>query len=199
MQFAENVSKRYDEWYESAWGRYADLAPRPAQSAAPDTVPARRPGRREAIRRRIRTAARRVVKVTALVGPGLAVLLYFGHRQYTGRLWYASNQRFIEAVHSIVGVSPAEVRGQVREHWDGRCQHAISATPTEQEVVAALGAPTCVVTAAQARVGPWPLPGYSGKPRAVTNRALVYIRGDTIAYVWIGPSGVVEDIFVGPS
>jgi SAM-dependent methyltransferase len=26
MEFAEDVSQRYDDWYESAWGRYADVA-----------------------------------------------------------------------------------------------------------------------------------------------------------------------------
>jgi hypothetical protein len=41
--------------------------------------------------------------------------------------------------------------------------------------------------------------GWTYKERAISNKVLIYIKAEPIAYIWIDSEGRVEDVFVGES
>ena len=71
---------------------------------------------------------------------------------------------------------------------------------TEQaaEVIRLLGAPDRVYERATAPLDYYE-PGYSHPERQITNKVLIYIGTEPIAYVYIDHAGRVEDVFVGGS
>lgn len=69
---------------------------------------------------------------------------------------------------------------------------------SEQEVRSILGAPQHEYTRANAPT-PYYVKGWAYKERPITNRVLIYIRSEPIAYVWIDHNGRVEDVFIGGS
>lgn len=69
---------------------------------------------------------------------------------------------------------------------------------TEQEVRNALGAPAQVYGRADAPEDYY-VKGYSFRKRAITNKVLIYIAAEPIAYVYLDNQNKVEDVFVGGS
>ena len=67
---------------------------------------------------------------------------------------------------------------------------------SEPEVIAKLGAPFSVVTAAQARASPqWWGPSWHPAPnRPVTNKVLLYYASITGALIYVGATGKVEHV-----
>jgi hypothetical protein len=43
------------------------------------------------------------------------------------------------------------------------------------------------------------LKGYARPNKPITNKALIYIKGDAIFYIYINHEGFVEYVFYGPS
>ena len=69
---------------------------------------------------------------------------------------------------------------------------------SEPEVRSIVGAPRHEYTRATAPA-PYYVTGWAHKKRPITNKVLIYIRAEPIAYVWIDQTGRVEDVFVGGS
>jgi outer membrane protein assembly factor BamE (lipoprotein component of BamABCDE complex) len=69
---------------------------------------------------------------------------------------------------------------------------------SEQEVRSILGVPQHEYEGATAPT-PYYVKGWAYKERPITNKVLIYIRSEPIAYVWIDQNGRVEDVFVGGS
>ncbi len=75
---------------------------------------------------------------------------------------------------------------------------AIKAGMTEQEVREKLGTPAHVYDKASAPEDYY-VKGYSRKERPITNKVLIYIASEPIAYVYLDDQGKVEEVFVGGS
>jgi outer membrane protein assembly factor BamE (lipoprotein component of BamABCDE complex) len=69
---------------------------------------------------------------------------------------------------------------------------------TEQEVRDRLGSPTHVYERRSAPQNYY-VKGYSFKDRLITNKVLIYIGSEPIAYVYIDDQNKVEEVFVGGS
>jgi hypothetical protein len=74
----------------------------------------------------------------------------------------------------------------------------VSIGDPEQSVVFLLGPPFQSYSAENAPQHYY-VQGYRRRERPITNRVLIYTRGDLILYVWIDGSGRVEEKFVGGS
>lgn len=74
----------------------------------------------------------------------------------------------------------------------------VKAGMTEAEVRAALGQPLHEYTR-EAAPSPYYVRGWTFKERAISNKVLIYIRSEPIAYIWIDGHGRVEEVFVGGS
>jgi outer membrane protein assembly factor BamE (lipoprotein component of BamABCDE complex) len=75
---------------------------------------------------------------------------------------------------------------------------AIKAGMTEQEVRDKLGTPAHVYERGTAPKDYY-VKGYSFKERPITNKVLIYIASEPIAYVYLDQQNRVEEIFVGGS
>lgn len=69
---------------------------------------------------------------------------------------------------------------------------------SEEEVRSILGVPQHEYNRATAPT-PYYVKGWAYKERPITNKVLIYIRSEPIAYVWIDQNGRVEDVFIGGS
>jgi hypothetical protein len=69
---------------------------------------------------------------------------------------------------------------------------------TEAEVRTALGEPLHEYTQKSAP-SPYYVKGWTYKERRISNKVLIYIKAEPIAYIWIDGRGCVEDVFVGGS
>ncbi|MGH9777022.1 MAG: outer membrane protein assembly factor BamE domain-containing protein [Candidatus Acidiferrales bacterium] len=69
---------------------------------------------------------------------------------------------------------------------------------TEDEVVRLLGPPHRVYTAANAPADYY-VEGYNRKERPITNKVLIYVASEPIAYVYFDHENKVEDVYVGGS
>ena len=76
--------------------------------------------------------------------------------------------------------------------------HAISVGMTEQEVREKLGEPVHIYDRANAPKDYY-VKGYSFKERPITNKLLIYIASEPIAYVYLDDQNKVEEVFVGGS
>lgn len=76
--------------------------------------------------------------------------------------------------------------------------HAITVGMTEQEVRQKLGEPNHIHEKATAP-SDYYVKGYSFKERPITNKVLIYIALEPIAYVYLDNQGRVEEVFVGGS
>jgi hypothetical protein len=45
----------------------------------------------------------------------------------------------------------------------------------------------------------WHVTGYARPVRRIDSKILIYVRSEAIAYVYIGPDGLVQEVFVGGS
>ncbi len=119
-------------------------------------------------------------------------------------LWILIGINIIAAIYLyLVYVIWLEVSGHA---WYQRHHHYISKTKqllgkTEKDVVKALGPPTHVIHKWQVEKGivKYPVEGYAKPQRSITNKVMIYIKGDAIFYIYINHKGYVEDIFYGPS
>lgn len=68
----------------------------------------------------------------------------------------------------------------------------------ESEIVAMFGEPREVVWGQDGGTDYY-LPGYSYERRDVSKKVLIYVRGEAIAYIYIGDDDRVEHVFVGGS
>jgi len=75
---------------------------------------------------------------------------------------------------------------------------SIKAGMTEQEVREKLGTPIHVYDKASAPKDYY-VKGYAHKERPITNKVLVYIASEPIAYVYLDDQNKVEEVFVGGS
>jgi outer membrane protein assembly factor BamE (lipoprotein component of BamABCDE complex) len=75
---------------------------------------------------------------------------------------------------------------------------SIHAGMTEQEVREKLGTPAHVYHKASAPKDYY-VKGYSHKERLITNKVLIYIASEPIAYVYLDEQNKVEEVFVGGS
>jgi outer membrane protein assembly factor BamE (lipoprotein component of BamABCDE complex) len=69
---------------------------------------------------------------------------------------------------------------------------------SEEEVTAALGEPLHAYSSSTAP-NPYYVDGYTFKEREITNKVLIFVESEAIAYVYIDPKNEVEEIFVGGS
>lgn len=69
---------------------------------------------------------------------------------------------------------------------------------TEEDVIRLLGTPARMYERATAPIDYYE-PGYSHPERHITNKVLIYIGAEPIAYVYIDHTGRVEEVFVGGS
>lgn len=76
--------------------------------------------------------------------------------------------------------------------------HAITVGMTEQEVREKLGEPAHTHERGTAPEDYY-VKGYSFKERPITNKVLIYIASEPIAYVYLDNQGRVEEVFVGGS
>jgi len=74
---------------------------------------------------------------------------------------------------------------------------------SEKEAIKTLGEPHYIIYAYDFKnniMHKYPvLEGYAHPNRPITNKALVYIKGDAIFYIYINRKGFVEYVFYGPS
>ena len=75
---------------------------------------------------------------------------------------------------------------------------SIAAGTTEAGVLEKLGRPAKKYEADTAPHDYY-VSGYQRKDRAISGSVLIYVRGDTIAYVYLDREGRVEEVFVGGS
>ena len=68
----------------------------------------------------------------------------------------------------------------------------------EADVIARLGQPTRAYSAVDAPADYY-VPGYSYERRAISNKVLIYIGSEPIAYIYLDRQGAVEHVFVGGS
>jgi len=68
----------------------------------------------------------------------------------------------------------------------------------EADVIARLGQPSRTYSAADAPAEYY-VPGFSYERRTISNKVLVYIGSEPIAYIYVDRQGAVEHIFVGGS
>lgn len=96
--------------------------------------------------------------------------------EVSGKAWLRRNQDFI--------IKAEQLRGR-----------------KESEVVKVFGIPKFTIDAEQVRQGTvqYPIEGYAKPDKKISNKVLVYIKGDAIFYFYINHHGIVEDIFYGPS
>jgi len=73
----------------------------------------------------------------------------------------------------------------------------------EKEVIKTLGKPYYIIYAHDLKnniMRKYPtLKGYARPNKPITNKALIYIKGDAIFYIYINHEGFVEYVFYGPS
>jgi hypothetical protein len=75
---------------------------------------------------------------------------------------------------------------------------SITVGTKEEAVVARLGQPTRVFNVADAPKDYY-IPGYAKEEREISNKVLIYIGSEPIAYIYIDNKGLVEHVFVGGS
>lgn len=68
----------------------------------------------------------------------------------------------------------------------------------EARVLSLLGKPFRVFDKATAPSNYY-VSGYQFKRRSISGKVLIYSRKDLVYYIWIGPTSVVEDLFIGGS
>jgi len=69
---------------------------------------------------------------------------------------------------------------------------------SEEEVTASLGQPLHVYRKADAPQSYY-VDGYSFKKREITNKVLIFVASEAIAYVYLDDKNEVEEVFVGGS
>lgn len=115
------------------------------------------------------------VLILTIVAIGI-YLLYVFWSLASGRDWYNRHKAYIEKATRLLG-------------------------HTEREVLTTLGRPHLIIYAEDVKKGlvEYPIPGYAYPERPITNKVLVYIKGDAIFYIYIDYNDFVEDVFYGPS
>lgn len=125
-------------------------------------------------------------KFTFIIALHIALIIVYGYIFYiawslvTGHNWYQRHRPFIDKVEGLLG-------------------------KPEGEVVKVLGSPLYIIYARDLKTNvditrKYPATqGYARPGRAITNKALVYIKGDAIFYIYIDHKGFVEYVFYGPS
>jgi hypothetical protein len=79
-----------------------------------------------------------------------------------------------------------------RRHLESIVGHGMP----EAQVRERLGAPSKEYSATNAPEHYY-VRGWSYRQRPITNKVLIYERGEPICYVWIDRNGTVEDVYVG--
>ena len=69
---------------------------------------------------------------------------------------------------------------------------------TEAQVIEKLGTPTLVYTKENAPQDYY-VDGRDYEKREISGKVLIFVRGEPIAYVYLGTDGLVEHVFVGGS
>jgi hypothetical protein len=75
---------------------------------------------------------------------------------------------------------------------------SIKVEMTEEEVVASLGKPVHIYTKDDAPESYY-VEGYSCKERQISNKVLIFIASEALAYVYLDEKNEVEEVFVGGS
>lgn len=122
--------------------------------------------------------------IKKLIGIGLIIfniilccyVAYLFWLQVSGQAWFRHHQDFI--------IKAEQLRGR-----------------KESEVIKVFGTPDFTIYAEQVRQGTvqYPIEGYDKPDKEISNKVLVYIKGDAIFYFYIDHHGIVEDIFYGRS
>ncbi|NUQ00491.1 MAG: hypothetical protein HUU35_11620 [Armatimonadetes bacterium] len=106
----------------------------------------------------------------------LLALLFGAHWALSsGAAWRFSHRHHIAAANQCIGQQEVAVRAMLGEPY-----HVYE-------------------DGADADTKPYPLPGYAAPHRPLSARALLYIKGDMIVYIYFNAHGTVEDVFYGPS
>jgi len=125
-------------------------------------------------------------KLTCVINLFMSIVLIIGYFYVfyllwwiaSGNEWFQRHKPFIDKVERLLGKS-------------------------EKEVIKTLGKPYCIIYVHDLKNNiMWKYPileGYARPDRPITNKALVYIKGDAIFYIYIDHKGFVEHIFYGPS
>lgn len=96
----------------------------------------------------------------------------------SGNYWFQRHKSFIDKVERLLSKS-------------------------EKEVIKTLGKPHYIIYAHDLKnniMRKYPtLKGYARPNKPITNKALIYIKGDAIFYIYINHEGFVEYVFYGPS
>jgi hypothetical protein len=77
-------------------------------------------------------------------------------------------------------------------------EDAVDIGVSEAEVRRVLGSPYLEYTK-EAAPNPYYVEGWHFKKREISNKVLIYMRGEPICYIWINAAGAVEDFYLGGS
>ncbi len=109
---------------------------------------------------------------------GLFYVFYLFWWITSGNYWFQRHKSFIDKVERLLSKS-------------------------EKEVIKTLGKPHYIIYAHDLKnniMRKYPtLKGYARPNKPITNKALIYIKGDAIFYIYINHEGFVEYVFYGPS
>jgi outer membrane protein assembly factor BamE (lipoprotein component of BamABCDE complex) len=109
-----------------------------------------------------------------------------------------SSSRFNVALALLASLRVAACNPEPVLKVDYERFRSIKVGMTEQEVREKLGAPVHVY---ETRSAPkdYYVKGYSFKERPITNKVLIYIASEPIAYIYVDHQAKVEEVFVGGS